>query len=102
MYAVVETGGKQYQVQVGDRLKVEKLPAEVGETVELDRVLVVGGEDLKVGAPFVDGATVKATVKEQGKDKKVLVGKFRPKSGYRRTLGHRQLFTLIEISEINA
>ncbi len=100
MYAVVECGGKQYQVKVGDRIKVEKLTGEVGDKVTLDRVLVVGGESLKVGMPFVDGAAIEATIQEQGKDKKILVGKFRPKSGYRRTNGHRQPYTLLEISAI--
>ncbi|MDD7592743.1 MAG: 50S ribosomal protein L21 [Peptoniphilaceae bacterium] len=100
MYAIVEMGGKQYQVQAGDRIKVEKLANEVGDQIAIDRVLAVGGDELKVGAPYVEGATVKAAVKEQGKEKKVTVGKFRPKSGYRRTRGHRQPYTLLEIEGI--
>lgn len=102
MYAVLETGGKQYQVQVGDQVKVEKLTSEVGATVELDKVLALGGETFKAGTPYVEGASVKATVLEQGKGKKILIGKFRPKSGYRRTRGHRQPYTLLKIEAINA
>ena len=98
MYAVLETGGKQYQVQVGDQVKVEKLTSEVGATV----VLALGGETFKAGTPYVEGASVKATVLEQGKGKKILIGKFRPKSGYRRTRGHRQPYTLLKIEAINA
>ncbi len=102
MYAVLETGGKQYQVQVGDQVKVEKLTSEVGATVELDKVLALGGETFKAGTPYVEGASVKAAVLEQGKGKKILIGKFRPKSGYRRTRGHRQPYTLLKIEAINA
>lgn len=102
MYAVLETGGKQYQVQVGDQVKVEKLTSEVGATVELDKVLALGGETFKAGTPYVEGASVKAIVLEQGKGKKILIGKFRPKSGYRRTRGHRQPYTLLKIEAINA
>lgn len=102
MYAVLETGGKQYQVQVGDQVKVEKLTSEVGATVELDKVLALGGETFKAGTPYVEGTSVKATVLEQGKGKKILIGKFRPKSGYRRTRGHRQPYTLLKIEAINA
>lgn len=100
MYAIVELGGKQYQVEAGDRIKVEKMAHEVGEEIAIDRVLAVGGDDLKIGTPYVEGATVKASVKEQGKDKKITVGKFRPKSGYRRTRGHRQPYTLLEIEDV--
>lgn len=100
MYAVMKTGGKQYTVQVGDRLKVEKLKLAVGDSVEFDQVLLLAGDELKIGKPFLEGAKVRASVKEQGKAKKVLVGKFRPKSGYRRTRGHRQAYTLVEIEAI--
>lgn len=102
MYAVLETGGKQFRVQVGDQIKVEKITAEVGESIALDKVLMLGGDSLKVGKPYVEGAGVKATVLAHGKEKKILVGKFRPKSGYRRTRGHRQPYTLLKIEAINA
>lgn len=102
MYAVLETGGKQFQVQVGDQIKVEKLAGEVGESIAIDKVLMLGGDALKVGKPYIEGASVKATVVAQGKDKKIVIGKFRPKSGYRRTRGHRQPYTLLKIETINA
>ncbi|WP_071705739.1 50S ribosomal protein L21 [Murdochiella vaginalis] len=102
MYAVLETGGKQFQVQVGDQIKVEKLAGEVGESIAIDKVLMLGGDALKVGKPYIEGASVKATVVAQGKDKKIVIGKFRPKSGYRRTRGHRQPYTLLKIEAINA
>ncbi|MDD7543419.1 MAG: 50S ribosomal protein L21 [Peptoniphilaceae bacterium] len=100
MYAVVETGGKQYQVQNGDLVKVEKLKAEVGEKVTLDQVLFIGGESVHVGNPLVEGAKVVATVEAQGKAKKVIIGKFKAKKGYRRTQGHRQPYTLLKIASI--
>ncbi|MCI6157115.1 MAG: 50S ribosomal protein L21 [Peptoniphilaceae bacterium] len=102
MYAVVETGGKQYQVQNGDLVKVEKLKAEVGEKVTLDQVLFIGGESVHVGNPLVEGAKVVATVEAQGKAKKVIIGKFKAKKGYRRTQGHRQPYTLLKIESIEA
>ncbi len=102
-YAVVETGGKQYRVTEGQTLRVERLPLAVGEEVELDRVLLVskGGEVL-VGRPLVEGARVRATVVGEGKHKKRLVMKYRPKQRYRRKLGHRQPYTLLRIQEIVA
>lgn len=102
MYAIVETGGKQYQVSEGDKLKVERLQAEVGDTVELDKVLALGGEEFKFGQPYLEGVKVKATVEEQGRGKKVVVGKFKPKKGYKRVRGHRQYYTLIKIDAIEA
>lgn len=100
MYAVIETGGKQYKVEQGDVLKVEKLQAEAGDQVSFDKVLMIAGDDLQVGKPYLEGASVKASVKKQAKDKKVVIGKFRAKKGYRRRQGHRQPFTLIVIDEI--
>ncbi len=101
MYAVIETGGKQYKVQQGDVVFIEKLDAEAGSTVTFDKVLVLGGDDLKVGAPYVDGATVSASVVKQGKSKKVIVYKYKPKKGYHKKQGHRQPYTKVEITAIN-
>lgn len=102
MYAVIETGGKQYKVQQGDVVFIEKLDAEAGSTVTFDKVLVVGGEDFKVGAPYVDGATVTASVAKQGKAKKVIVYKYKSKKGYHKKQGHRQPYTKVKIEKINA
>ncbi|MBQ3573624.1 MAG: 50S ribosomal protein L21 [Clostridia bacterium] len=102
MYAIIETGGKQYKVQQGDVVFIEKLNVEAGETVTFDKVLVVGGDDLKVGAPYVDGATVSANVVKNGKDKKIIVYKYKPKKGYHKKQGHRQPYTKVEITAINA
>lgn len=101
MYAIIETGGKQYKVQAGDKVRVEKLNAEVGSTVAMDKVLFVGGENAAVGTPVVDGAKVEAKVLKQGKAKKVIVYKYKPKKGYHKKNGHRQLFTELEISSIS-
>lgn len=103
MYAVVETGGKQFRVQEGDVVFVEKLNAEPETTVTLDKVLLVSnGNTINVGAPYVDGASVSAKVLAQGKAKKVIVFKFKPKKGYKRKQGHRQLYTKLQIEKINA
>lgn len=103
MYAVIETGGKQYRVQEGDVIFVEKLPQNPDETVEFDRVLLVGKEgEVKVGNPFVPGARVTAKVLEQGKGPKILVFKYKAKSNYRRRYGHRQPFTKVQIEGIQA
>lgn len=103
MVAVVETGGKQYRVREGDVIQVERLPAEVGETVVLDRVhLVAGGEGVKVGTPYVEGAKVTAKVQENGKSPKILVFKYKPKKNYRRRYGHRQPYSRIVIEKIEA
>lgn len=103
MYAVIETGGKQYRVQEGDVLKVEKLPVEVGNTVEFDRVLtIVNNGDVKIGRPVVEGVKVVAKVLEQDKSKKIIVFKYKAKSNYRRKQGHRQPFTRIVIEKIEA
>ena len=101
MYAVVETGGKQYRVAVGQTIDVEKLDGEDGAEVALDRVLLVSNDGaVSVGAPVVDGARVLATVERQFKDDKVIVFKFKAKKRYRRKRGHRQLLTRLAIKEI--
>ena len=103
MYAVIVTGGKQYKVSEGDTLFVEKLEAEEGAAVTFDEVLVAGeGEDVKVGAPTVEGATVEAKVVKNGKSKKIYVFKMKRKKNYRRKQGHRQPYTKVEITKINA
>ena len=102
MYAVIRSGGKQHRVAPGDTVKVEKLPGAVGDTVELDEILMVSGEDaVSVGAPLVPGATVKATVVAQDRHRKVIVFKKKRKKQYRRTRGHRQAFTEVRVDEIN-
>lgn len=101
MYAVIETGGKQYKVQEGQFVDVEKLPQAVGETVELDRVLLVAdGEQVQVGQPTVEGAKVLTTVTRQGKHRKVIIFKYRPRKRYRRKKGHRQPFTRLRVDKI--
>ncbi|GAA5084223.1 MAG: 50S ribosomal protein L21 [Alcaligenaceae bacterium] len=103
MYAVIKTGGKQYRVCVGQKLKVEQIPADIGQEITLDQVLSVGeGDALKLGAPFVDGAKVTATVLAQGRHDKIKVFKMRRRKGYRRTQGHRQNYTEIRIDAVNA
>ncbi len=103
MYAVIETGGKQYRVEQGGRLRVEKLDAAEGDDVAFDKVLLVGkGSDVTIGKPYVDGGRVEAKVLTQGKSKKVEVIKFKRRKNYRRTKGHRQLFTEIEVTGISA
>ena len=102
MYAIIATGGKQYKVQEGDVIKVEKLGAEAGETVTFDQILVVSDKDVKVGTPTVAGATVSATVVAEGKAKKVIVYRYKRKSGYHKKNGHRQPFTQVKIETINA
>ena len=102
MYAVIETGGKQYKVENGDVVFIEKRNVEAGETVTFDKVLIVGGDDVKVGAPYVEGATVTANVVKNGKDKKIIVYKYKPKKGYHKKQGHRQPYTKVEITAINA
>ena len=103
MYAVIVTGGKQYKVSEGDTLFIEKLNAEEGAAVTFDQVLVAGeGENVKVGAPTVEGATVEAKVVKNGRSKKIYVLKMKRKKNYRRKQGHRQPFTKVEITKINA
>ena len=102
MYAVIKTGGKQYRVEQGGRLRVEKLDAAEGDDVAFDKVLLVGeGADVKVGKPYIDGGKVEARVLAQGKAKKIEVVKFKRRKNYRRNKGHRQLFTEIEITGIS-
>jgi len=101
MYAVIESGGKQYRVSPGDVIRVEKLEAAAGDTVNLDRVLMVGSdEDVRIGNPMLAGASVTATVKSHGRDDKVRVFKFRRRKHYRKTIGHRQHYTELEITGI--
>jgi large subunit ribosomal protein L21 len=101
MFAVIKTGGKQYRVAADDLLKVEKVAGEAGDIIEFPHVLVVGeGEDVTLGAPFIDGASVAAEVVEQGRGKKVIAFKKRRRQNSRRTRGHRQLLTTVRISEI--
>jgi len=103
MYAIVETGGKQYRVQEGDTVYVEKLEATAGDVVTLDTVLAVSKDGkLTLGAPVVAGAKVEAKVVEQGKGKKIIVFKYKPKKDYRRKQGHRQPYTKLVIEKINA
>ncbi len=103
MYAVFATGGKQYRATTGDILKIEKLDAEKGATVELDQVLMVGeGEDVKIGAPYLESGKVTATVLDHGRREKIKVIKFKRRKNYRRQMGHRQYFTQIEITGIDA
>ncbi|MCD7958316.1 MAG: 50S ribosomal protein L21 [Ruminococcus sp.] len=103
MYAVIETGGKQYQVKAEDTLFIEKLNVETDETVMFDKVVAVGGEDgLKIGTPYVEGATVKAKVLKNGKSKKITVMTYKPKKGEKRKLGHRQPYTQVQIESIEA
>lgn len=105
MYAVIKTGGKQYRVATGDVIKVEKLDGEVGNSIDFDQVLLVGGEGADdgamVGTPLIDGAKVTAEVLEQGKGDKVLIFKKKRRKNYRRTRGHRQWQTVLRISDIN-
>ena len=103
MYAIVATGGKQYRVKEGEKLRVEKLDAEAGDKIELDKVLLVGeGEDVKIGAPYLKGAKVAATVTENGRGDKVKIIKFRRRKHHRKQMGHRQSYTEIEITGIKA
>ncbi len=102
MYAVIKTGGKQYKVAAGEKIKVEQIAADVGQEVVIDQVLAVGsGADLKVGAPWVAGASVTATVLAQGKHDKVRIFKMRRRKHYQKHGGHRQTFTELQISSIN-
>ena len=103
MYAVVATGGKQYRVQEGDTLRIEKIQGEVGAQVAFDRVLMVSdGDDVKIGQPVLENAVVNGTIVEQGKGRKILVFKYKRRKRYRRKQGHRQLFTAVKIGTIQA
>ena len=101
MYAIIETGGKQYKLQNGDQVKVEKLSAEAGNTVVFDKVLACGeGSDIKVGTPYLEGLTVEGEVVESGKGDKVIIFKYKAKKDYRKKQGHRQPYTLVEITSV--
>ncbi len=101
MYAVIKTGGKQYKVSAGEKLKVESIPAEVGSQIQLDQVLMVAdGDKITTGTPLVSGAVVKATVVSHGRGEKISIFKLRRRKHYRKTLGHRQNYTEIEINGI--
>lgn len=101
MYAVIQTGGKQYRVTEGQTLKVEKLLADEGASIDLDKVLMIAnGDDIKVGKPFVEGGKVTATVKSHGRGKKVKIVKFRRRKHSRKQMGHRQSYTELEITAI--
>lgn len=102
MYAIIETGGKQLKVEEGQAIYVEKLDTEAGETVTFDKVLFVGGETVKVGSPVVAGATVTAKVEKQGRQKKIIVFKYKAKKNNRKKQGHRQPYTKLVIEKINA
>ena len=102
MYAIIATGGKQYKVSEGDIITIEKLGIEAGEKVTFDQVLAVSGDDLKIGNPTVDGATVDATGVKEGRGKKVIVYKYKRKTGYHKKNGHRQSYTQVKIEKINA
>lgn len=103
MYAIIETGGKQYKVQEGDVVFIEKLAAEEGAVVTFDKVLAVSKEDaVNFGSPVVSDASVSAKVLSHGKDKKIIVFKYKPKKGYRKRQGHRQPYTKVQIEKINA
>jgi large subunit ribosomal protein L21 len=102
MYAVIETGGKQYRVNQGDIIRVEKLTADVGAKVDFDRILLVGeGADVKVGSPIVDGASVSGTVVEHDRHRKIIVFKMKRRKNYRRKQGHRQDYTGVLIDKIS-
>ena len=103
MFAIIETGGKQYKVSEGDILFIEKLDVEEEATVKFDKVLAVSGDDgFKVGAPYVEGVSVEAKVVKQGKGKKIYVMKYKPKKNEKKKIGHRQFYTKVQIDKINA
>ena len=100
MYAIIETGGKRVRVEVGSKIYVEKLEAEVGSTITIDKVLLVGDKSVKVGTPYVEGAKVTAKVEKQGLGKKIRVFKYKSKSNEHKTIGHRQPYTCLVIESI--
>lgn len=103
MYAVIKTGGKQHRVMPGDQIKFEKLPGETGETVTFDEVLLISdGEKVQLGRPYLENSKVVGQIVRHGKNKKVVVFKYKRRKGYRRKRGHRQLFTLVRIDSIEA
>jgi large subunit ribosomal protein L21 len=103
MYAVIKTGGKQYKVAAGEKIKIEQIAADVGQVIVIDQVLAVGlGSDLQVGSPLVAGASVKATVLAQGKHDKVRIFKMRRRKHYKKSQGHRQSYTELQIDAVSA
>ena len=102
MFAVIETGGKQYKVQAGDTIFVEKLAAEADSTVDFKVIMLDNDGDIKVGAPYVEGASVSGKVLKNGKSKKITVFTYKPKKGEKRKMGHRQPYTKVQIEAINA
>ena len=100
MYAIIEIGGKQVRVEVGSKIYVEKLEAEVGSTITIDKVLLVGDKSVKVGTPYVEGAKVTAKVEKQGLNKKIRVFKYKSKANEHKTIGHRQPYTCLVIESI--
>ena len=100
MYAIIECGGKQYKVQEGDLLRVEKMSVEVGSSVNIEKVLLIGGEKTTIGAPFIEGASVSCKVLGQDKEKKILVYHYKAKKNIRKTYGHRQPFTSLLVQKI--
>jgi large subunit ribosomal protein L21 len=102
MYAVIESGGKQHRVKEGESLKLEKIDAATGDSIEFDRVLMVGGDDVKVGTPLVEGARVTAEVVDHGRHGKIKIVKFNRRKHYRRETGHRQWYTEVRITGISA
>lgn len=102
MYAVIQTGGKQYRVQQGDVIFIEKLDCRVGDAVTFDKVLLVGGEESKIGTPTVDGATVEGKILGQVKGRKIVVYKYKAKKNERKKQGHRQPYTKVAITAVNA
>ncbi len=103
MYAVIKTGGKQYRVNPGDEVKFEKLQGNIGDPITFDQVLLTSdGEDVKIGKPFLENSKVIGRITRQGKNRKILVFKYKRRKGYRKKLGHRQRFTLVRIENIEA
>lgn len=102
MYAIIATGGKQYKVSEGDVIRVEKLDAKAGESFTFDQVLIVNDGEMKIGNPTVSGATVEASVVSEGSGKKVIVYRYKRKTGYHKKNGHRQSYTEVKIDKINA
>jgi len=102
MYAIMETGGKQYDVRVGDIIKIEKLDAQPGDSVTFDKVLLISDDNApKIGAPYISGAAITASVQAQGRAKKVIVYKYKSKKGYHKKKGHRQPYTTVKIEAIS-
>ncbi|MCQ2742132.1 MAG: 50S ribosomal protein L21 [Bacilli bacterium] len=102
MYAIIETGGKQVKVAVGDKIYVEKIDAEAGSEIKIEKVLLVGGESTKVGNPYIEGANVECKVEKHGLSKKIVIYKYKAKANERKKLGHRQPYTCLVVKAINA